>query len=534
MKRYSLIIFALVIFAFGCKKDLLNSQPMDSYNDADVFKDSILTGLFLNNLYAGIPTQFAGVLTDALTDQLYASGNPSGNLSIYQNTFIASSVPQSIVNVYNSSYVAIRRCNTLIENVDRVPATTALKKRMQDEARFIRALHYSYLINYFGAVPLITKAQNLDENLNVPRNSYDEIVRFIVAEMDDINAGKFLAARYTGVNVGRVTIGAALALKSRVLLYAASYNNNWQAAFDASKAVIDFAGTAGYGLFTNYETLFHEANDNNSEVIFDHQYKSNFLGYHVHHYNLPWGLVPPGPSGLNQPTQNIVNEYEMNNGKMIGETGSNFDPEKPYLNRDPRLTASVFYDGSTWQGKTLDLKLGSEFNPTFATLATGYAIRKMQDPAFNAFDLSKTYGGGQNYILIRYAEILLNYAEAAFKTGREEEARTYINKVRARPSVNMPEIPAGQLTMEKIMHERNVELAFEGTRLWDIRRWKLGPQLLGTPLKGISITQTGTGPRQYTETSVLQRNFTDRLYLFPIYQAEVEKNPNLLPNNPGW
>lgn len=531
MKKYSIILFlSIIALSIGCKKDLLNSQPLDKYSDADVFQDSTLSNLFLNNLYAGVPTQFAGVMTDAMSDQLYSSGN----LSIYQNTFLASSVPQNIQNVYNNSYISIRRCNTYIENVDRLPASNALKNRTKDEARFIRALQYSYLINYFGAVPLITKAQNLDENLNVPRNSYDDVVKFITAEMDDINKNQFLSYKYTNANVGRVTIGAALALKSRVLLYAASYNNNWKAASDAAKEVIDMAGKAGYGLFANYETLFQSANDNNIEVIFDHQYKQNFLGYHVHHYNLPWGLTPPGPTALNQPTQNIVNEYEMTNGKMISESGSNFDAARPYANRDPRLNASVFYDGSVWKGITVDLKPGSDFNPSFAALTTGYAIRKMQDPAFDPFNTATSYGGGQNYIIFRYAEIYLNYAEAAFRSGQPEEARIYINKVRTRPSVNMPEILPGTLTIEKIMHERTVELAFEGTRLWDIRRWKLGPQLLGTPLKGINITQTGSNPRVYTEINAVERNFTDKLYLFPIYQTEVEKNPALLPNNPGW
>lgn len=531
MKKYSTILFlVLIISAIGCKKDLLNSEPLDKYSDASVFQDSTLTSLFLNNLYAGIPTQFGGTLTDALADQLYSFGN----LSIYQNTFLASSVPFGLQSPYNEGYINIRRCNTYIDNIDRLPASAKFKNRTKDEARFIRALQYSYLINYFGAVPLITKAQDLDENLNVPRNAYEDIVKFIAAEMDDINARQHLAYKYTGADVGRVTIGAALALKSRVLLYAASYNNNWTAALKAAKDVIDIQGKTGYGLFSNYETLFHGANDNNIEVIFDHQYKQNFQGYHVHHYNLPWGLTPPGPTALNQPTQNIVNEYEMTNGKMISEAGANYDVAHPYANRDPRLTASVFYDGSVWKGITLDLKSGSDYNPSFAALTTGYALRKMQDPAFDPFNTATSYGGGQNYILFRYAEIYLNYAEAAFRAGQPEEARIYVNKVRTRPSVNMPEILPGTLTIDKIMHERNVELAFEGTRLWDIRRWKLGPQLLGTPLKGIIITQTGSGPRVYTEIDAVKRNFTDRLYLFPIYQTETEKNPSLLPNNPGW
>ncbi|MCD0488978.1 RagB/SusD family nutrient uptake outer membrane protein [Pedobacter sp. MC2016-14] len=531
MKRYSLIIFLFVIvITTGCKKDFLNSQPLDRFSDEDVYKDSTLTGLFLNNLYANIPTEFGGTMRDALSDQLYSSGN----VSIYQNTFAASTAPFGISGAWNNPYITIRRCNILIANIDRVPASAKFKNQTRDEARFLRALNYAYLINYFGAVPLITKAQDLDENLNVPRNSYTEVVNFIVSEMDDINRAQYLAYKYTGANIGRITIGAALALKGRVLLYAASYNNNWRAAYNAAKDLIDVQSKTGYALFSNYETMFYEANDNNSEVILDHQYKSNFQAYHVHHYNLPWGIVPPGPSALNQPTQNIVNEYEMSNGKMIGESGSNYDSARPYVNRDPRFYASILYDGSTYLGKTLDFIPGSNYNPSSSPLTTGYALKKMQDPAFNPLDLTKSYGGGQNYVLIRYAEIFLNLAEAAFHIGEIEEARTYVNRVRARPSVNMPEIPATQFTLAKIMHERNIELAFEGTRLWDIRRWRLGPELLGTPLKGISITQSGTNPRQYTEIPVLQRNFTDRLYLFPIYQAEVEKNPALLPNNQGW
>lgn len=532
MKRYSLIIilFAAIAFATGCKKDFLNSQPLDRFSDEDVYKDSTLTSLFLNNLYANIPTEFGGTMTDALSDQLYSKDN----LNIYQNNFAASTVPFVFSNTWNNRYLTIRRCNILIANIDRVPASAGFKNRTRDEARFIRALQYSYLINYFGAVPLITRPQDLNEELKVPRNSYDELVKFMVSEMDDINKGQFLSYKYTGANIGRITIGAALALKSRVLLYAASYNNNWQAAYDAAKDLIDLSSKTGYGLYPNYETMFYEANDNNMEVILDHQYKSNFQAYQVHYFNLPWGIVPPGPSALNQPTQNIVNEYEMNNGKMITENGSTYDGANPYVNRDPRFYASILYDGSKFLGKTLDFIPGSNYNPSFAPLFTGYALKKMQDPAYDPMDNSKSYGGGQNYILIRYAEILLNFAEAAFKIGKTEDARIYVNKVRTRPSVNMPEILPGQITLEKIMHERNIELAFEGTRLWDIRRWKMGPQLLGTPVKGISITQSGSNPRQYTESTVLQRTFTDRLYLFPIYQAEIEKNPALLPNNPGW
>jgi hypothetical protein len=531
MKRYIKLFsipVSLLLLISSCKKDFLDSKPMDRYSDADVWQDSTLTTLFLNNIYAGIPTEFGGVMTDALSDELYSSGN----LSVYQGTFLPASVPYSLINMWDNSWSKIRRCNMYLENIDRLPASDVFKKRTADEVRFLRALYYSYLVNYFGAVPLITSSQNLDGDLNVSRTPYAGVVAFITKQLDSVYQAGNLPFKYPRADAGRVTRGAALALKSRVLLYAAGYDNNWQAAYDAAKAVTDIEAAAGYGLFPQYETLFHEANENNQEVIFDRQYLSNFKGYQVHHYNLPWGLVPPGPSALNQPTQNIVDEYEMANGKMISETGAGYDPAQPYTNRDPRFYASIFYDGASWRGITLDLKPGSNYNPSNAALTTGYALRKMQEPTFNPFDQSKSYGGGQNYILLRYAEILLNCAEAAFELGRTEEARTYVNRIRTR--AGMPEVPAGQLTREKIRHERTVELAFEGTRLWDIRRWKLGTEKLGADMKGVSIVETDGSPRQYNIVTVLDRSFSDKMYLFPIYQTEIDKNPNLKPNNPGW
>ncbi|WP_298738452.1 RagB/SusD family nutrient uptake outer membrane protein [uncultured Chitinophaga sp.] len=531
MKRYIkllLIPVSLLLLTVGCKKNFLDSKPLDRYSDADVWEDSTLANLFLNNIYAGIPTEFAGTMTDALSDELYSSSN----ISVYQGTFLPASLPYALINMWDNSWSKIRRCNMYLENVNRLPASDVFKKRTADEVRFLRALYYSYLANYFGAVPLITATQDLNGDLNVSRTPYAGVVSFITKQLDSIYQNGHLPFKYAKADMGRVTRGAALALKSRVLLYAAGYDNNWQAAYDAAKAVIDIEGQAGYGLFPQYETLFHEANDNNLEVIFDHQYLSNFKGYHVHHYNLPWGLVPPGPSALNQPTQNIVDEYEMANGKMINESGSGYDAAQPYVNRDPRFYASIFYDGAFWSGTTLDFKLGSNNNPSSSPLTTGYALRKMQEPTFNPFDLSKSYGGGQNNILLRYAEVLLNAAEAAFELGRVEEARGYINRVRNR--AGMPEIPAGQLTLDKIRHERTIELAFEGTRLWDIRRWKLGPQKLGVDMRGVSITESGSGAREYNMITVQSRSFSDKMYLFPIYQTEIDKNPNLKPNNPGW
>ncbi|WP_257666842.1 RagB/SusD family nutrient uptake outer membrane protein [Parapedobacter tibetensis] len=528
---YYILLALLILLTASCKKNFLDSKPLDQYSDADIWQDSTLASLFLNSAYASIPTEFAGVMRDAYSDQLYSTNN----VSIYQDSYVASSVPFSIMNTWDDLYEAVRRCNIYIANVDRLPASDGFKGRTRDEARFLRALFYHYLMNYFGDVPIITVPQNLDDDLNVKRTPYLDGVAFLTEELDGLINAEYLPWKYDSRNTGRVTRGAAMSLKSRVLLYAASKSGDWQAAYDAAKAVIDHAGQAGYALFPNYQELFYETNDNNSEVIFDHQYQASFQAYHVHHYNLPWGLTPPGPAGLNQPTQNIVDEYELTNGKLPKETGSGYDAQQPYINRDPRFYASIFFDGdNSWKGITLDLKLGSAYNPSFNPTATGYYLKKMIDPAFDPFNTTTSYGPGNNNIILRYAEILLNAAEAAYELGHVEEARGYVNQIRSRPSVAMPVIAAAGFNLEKIRHERNIELAFEGTRTWDIRRWEQGPEKLGVPTRGIGIEEDGAGNRTYSETVVIERPFSDKHYLIPIYQTEMDKNPNLQPNNPGW
>ena len=232
------------------------------------------------------------------------------------------------------------------------------------------------------------------------------------------------------------------------------------------------------------------------------------------------------------PTQNMVDNYEMTNGKTTAESGS-YDPQHPYANRDPRFYASILYDGASWIGNTMDMTKGSKYNPSSRPTPTGYMLRKFLNPAY-AFNESSNINY-QNCIMLRLAEIYLNYAEAEFKLGNVEQARIYVNKIRSRKGVEMPEIPAGQMTWDKYVRERTVELAFEGQRWDDIRRWEQGPQLIGADIKSMLVQQKD-GARVYTVTSLEKRYFDARMYYFPIPKDELNKYPagKVLEQNSGW
>jgi hypothetical protein len=232
------------------------------------------------------------------------------------------------------------------------------------------------------------------------------------------------------------------------------------------------------------------------------------------------------------PTQNMVDYYEMTDG-LSWDKSTLYDPAHPYANRDPRLTASVLYDGTTWEGNVIDMQKGSPYNPTSGgTSLTGYLLRKFLNPSYIFYGNNVNYG---NCIILRLAEIYLDYAECEFQLGNAEEARKYVNLIRERASVHMPDIPAGQMTWDAYVEERTVELAFEGERWDDIRRWNTGPQMIGAKIYGMVI-QTVGGVRQYTRTLLEQRVFDPKMYLFPIPLAEINKYPagQTLEQNPGW
>ena len=532
-KKLTFILIILVAVITACNKDYLNSTPIDKYSDETVWKDMNLATMFLSGIYSDFPTEYndnATSMLASMTDE--ADNNRSFEFSNTINTgqFTAFNFPYN--SLWPRYYTIIRKCNVLMENISTVPGDAAIKKRMVGEARFLRAFAYHNLHNFFGEFPIVTSSLELTEDLFIPRASEQECVKFMMSELD--SSAALLSLKYTGKDIGRVTKGAALALKSRVALFAGL----WQQASDAAKAVMDLNQ---YSLFNNYAGIFYPQNDNNVEVIFDRQYigdPSASQGTNFDFFNVTPGFNNGGAPGVTDPTQNHVDRYDMLDGTKFDWSNPQH-AARPYFNRDPRMDASIIHDSSVWNDrnnvpKIIDMRLGQVYNPTSRPSTTGYYIRKFMDPGFQHFG-SPFPLSAQNFIFIRYAEVLLNYAEAQFKLGNIDEARKIVNQIRDRPTVKMPPIALVDMTWVRFMNERTIELSFEGLRIWDVRRWQTLPTEMGGPVYGVKVELIG-GVKKYTTFLVETRYYDPKMYLFPIPKGEVDKYPadNPLKQNPGW
>ena len=372
-----------------------------------------------------------------------------------------------------------------------------------------------------GRFPIIDKTLTLSDELAIPRSSDADCIAFILKDFDE--AALKLPSEWSGSNLGRATKGACYALKARLLLNTHNYA-------DAALACTDVFAL-GYELFNDFSTLFSPENDNNSGVIFDKQFGS-FASTNSHwldlYENSPY--YTGFSSGITCPTQNMVDAFELTDGNIWDESPL-YDASNPYANRDPRFYTTVLYDGAQWAGAQMDLKKGSAFNASTRGTPTGYFFRKLLNPNYDFGN----YAGVSNHtnaILIRLAEVYLIYAECQFKLGEIEDAREYVNMVRRR--VNMPDVLAADFSFESIKHERQVELAFEGQRWNDARRWQEGAEIIGATIFGITITEDA-GVRTYSRIEIENRSWDDKMYLFPIPSSEIEKYPaDVLEQNPGW
>lgn len=547
-------IYLLMMLVSSC--DVLDITPSDRIVEDVVWDNQALVELYVTTCYHGVEHGFfqggpfgAGesgeifngenniVPQGILTADNVTTANPSDNLLSLFGT------PPGL-NYWTNGYSYIRKINTFFEKIEAATLDADLKNRLKGEMKFMRAFIYSHLIWRYGGVPIFENTFQLNDNYftNVSRASYDECVKFIVSDLDQ--AIGLLPNQQTGSNLGRASADAARALKSRVLLYAASPLNNqnhdqakWQAASDAAATLLN----ARYSLFGNYQGLFLSANSGNSEIIFARYFSqanpNNNQLYGGRNGDHGWGYKWA-------PTQNMVDAYQMNTGELpyleSGEVNlvSGFDPQNPYVNRDPRFYASILYDGADWQGRATEIFSGGIDSPESSiepwnAAKTGYNIKKFLDP--NIKPTGSSINSTSPYIYFRYAEILLNYAEAQFELNHEDVARTYVNMVRSRPGVAMPLITAsGDALRKKIQQERRVELAFEGHRYFDVRRWKIAPQTETEAIKGIRVVKKGDGSRTYNQITLLNRTFGDQLYLVPIPRSEVNKSQGSLKQNPGY
>lgn len=506
-KTISLAIICSLSLLSSCKKNILEKSPTASYSDNDVWKSPNLISNFIDNTYRQTPTGYTyrSLKLASLTDEIYSRGGGNNIINGRNVTPAALGMIDFWVSPNGYSYwPIITKCNIFFQNIEAAPVEAGLKSRMIGEMKFLRAYAYFNLVSLYGGVPLITKVFGLSDEFNQLRNTYDECMRFVITELDE--AAAVLPLTYTAANLGRVSKGAALTAKSRALLNMASPLNNatnaaakWQAAADAAKAVIDLKL---YSLFPSYKDQFLRVNTFNAESIWARPY--NFSVSPEGTY-LELELYPNGYSGYGQvaPFHNLVDEYEMISGKLPKEHAT-YNPQNPYINRDPRFYASILYDGASFKNRIVetfvpagrDSREGiiSSWNAT----ETGYYVRKFVDESIT--DPSETSQGNQPWIFFRYAEILLNYAEASYFLGQEATSKEYLNMVRSRPCVNMPAVTeTGGALLARIQHEHQIELVFEDHRWFDIRRWKIAPVVLNKLPKRIDIVKKPvTGAKTYT------------------------------------
>ena len=458
-------------------------------------------------------------------------------------------------DVWNRYFSGISKCCTLLENTDhvnldisrldpdkQVEYANSLKdiRMWRAEARFLRAYFHFELLKRYGPIPIVTSTLSINGNYeNTPRPTMKEVVDFIAKECD-IAADTLELTPWRNVNdaFGRATKGAALALKSRLLLYAASPlyvdfgDTNeankptdiamWKSAADAAKAVIDLNQ---YELASSYADLFK--NDfQNKEYIFVRRYAAN-SDFEKSNFPVSFG----GKGGTN-PSQNLVDDYEMLDGTPFDWN----DPAKaaqPFENRDARLGATILMNMAPFKGKKVaTYPEGADATPNPNATKTGYYLRKFLNEDVNI----QTGGSSSGHVvpLFRLAEIYLNYAEALNECDpTNPDIALYLNKVRNRAS--LPNVSA--LSQEQmravIQHERRVELAFEEHRSWDVRRWKIASSTLGAPLMGVQIERKPLGGYTYMPVKVEQRVFQPKMYWYPIPQSEVLKLKQWKQNN-GW
>ena len=415
-------------------------------------------------------------------------------------------------------------------------------KRWKYEARFLRAYFYFELIKRYGGVPVITRPVEIGDSF--PRNTLDSCVNFIVKECDDIAWG--LPVKYTEQeNLGRATRGAVLALKSRVLLYAASdlfnspekwasgYANKdlisvkpidrkerWKRAADAAKNVIDLTD-AGYALSNNYQGVFRSYTD--AEIILARRDGAS-NDFEKANYPVGYDL---GNSG-NTPSLNLLDDYEMLDGTAFDWNNKNH-AANPYRGRDPRLAFTILSNMTKFNGRPVECWTGGRDGKGVPRATkTGQYLLKYIDPELNLLEGRTSV---HTWALIRLAEVYLNYIEALNEyQPAHSDIKIYYDKIRQREGIKMPELPDGldqDAVRQKIRHERRIELAFEDHRLWDVRRWMIaadnekGKGVLNIPLRGLEILNRGGVP-SYTPIEIEKRNFEPKMYLYPIPQGDLD------------
>jgi starch-binding outer membrane protein, SusD/RagB family len=621
MKKILIIISSLVVVILinSCNTDYLSTKPQDRISSSATWADGALSTAFVLNIYAslgygGFEEQALAVYTDEAmfthagrNIETFTEGTEEpGGLAWMSATYY-----------WNNMYSAIRNANIALENLPTATFDDAsLKDQLIGEAHFLRAYYYQQLLRFYGGVPIVDKTYGLNEDYTIARNTYEECVNFIVSDLDQ--AAQLLDGKTT-VD-GRASKLAAMALKTRVLLYAASdlhdatkaqvmlgtYANKelltytsgdqasrWQAAKAAAKAVMD--ASQGYKLDLAAPVTPEEGTMNYMSIALGGKsavgdasasveliFQRTHTALYTQEDNWPLGGIHyginNGPNGYhnwagNTPIQQLVDDYEMMDGSKFDWNNSTHKAA-PYTNRDPRLYATVMYDGAGWKPRPPDVADRDPANQIqtgyYADGAGGFinGIDTRESPIEN-WNGSRTHYYTRKFIdpnpalvdnqsnaqvipwpFIRYTEMVLSYVEACIELGEEAEARNWLNKLRFRSG--MPAITdAGTALRDRYRNERRLELAYEEHRYHDARRWMIPATTVGRGIKAINIQATLKPGKSalvpyvhdetvYNYTYTVQSNtenetrvWKDKMYYRPISRDEMSKNEKLV-QNPGY
>ncbi|WP_163397322.1 RagB/SusD family nutrient uptake outer membrane protein [Flavobacterium fluviatile] len=569
MKKIKLVyIFGIIsLFSMMSCSDVLDTEASNAFGEDLIYSDPAQVEKLLFNVYNSTESwavnrnEWWGIRFN-IENASFESKFNFQNLDLFREQAGWTSSNAGMLGAkWNNYFHYIRLSNEFLDRIDNSEAMQKDPSKvniLKAEMRFLRANCYSKLIKFFGGVPLMDHAYELNDDFNIKRNTYNECVAFIVKELDESAA--VLPLTRPDAEFGRATRLAALAVKSRTLLYAASKLHDaasapkndplfvytkatkWQDAADAAKVVVDLVG--GRALIpvanaTAYQKLYLSPN---ADMLFARPYGSQYYEYGTDANSL-WDLTqaPSGYGGwaLSSPTHNFTLEFNMADGTTT--SGSTFNATRPNDNREMRYYADLLYNGAPYRGRDVQYFLSD--NPTIYphgldspkglgntehSSKTGYNIRKFQDE-------SVPVAGGispkRPYVLYGLAEIYLNYAEALYQLGDEGTARTYLNKVSTRAL--QPIITAtGPALLEAIKRERRVELCFEGHSFFDERRW-MNESHLGFPIKGLNWKKDATGALSFTEVTVITKPFDVKQYYLPIPLTEIQKAPALI-QNPGY
>lgn len=563
--RIFLVIAAVAATMASCSKDY-EKVPLEKFTIEYVFdKDDSLgtyANKFLNTIYSELPTGYnrlSNDMLDAASDDAVSISTSTTDVSKLATGGYTSYATIAGETPWASSYAAIRQANIFVSNIDvspvkeTLPNGASIRYAWKAEARFLRALFYFELLKRYGGIPLMgDTVHQLGDDVQIPRSSFADCVTYLVHECDAIKdslrPNPVVAPE---LNSHRATRGAALALKAKILLYAASplfngqnvdANNTltgytsfdkerWKLAADAAR---DLINEHTFALLPSFKNVF--ITQNNSEVIFFRQGDNNSG---IESTNGPLGFAQVA-NGRTNPTQELVDAFPMANGLPITDPKSGYNADDPYTGRDPRFGFSILYNGATWLNTSLQMFDGGQNKPTGQTpgTKTSYYMRKFM----GNFETATQYSNvSHDWLILRYTEIVLDFAEAQNEySGPDADVYQVLKDLRNRAG-----IPAGddglygltdnmtQDAMRQVIrNERRIELAFEEQRYWDIRRWRIAEQVANTPLHGMQIIRDG-GTLTYNPITVFTPSFTKKMYLYPIPYDEVVKNDHMV-QNPGW